>query len=126
MGCFIGNLGAFSVFEVEIFCFIMAMEHVLQLGWRNIWLESDSTSALLTFKNVSLVPTRLKKRWHDCFLTGFQVISSHIFREENSCVDGRANHGHSIQGVWWSITLPDFIQDSFFSDRFGLPKYRFP
>lgn len=53
MGCFAGNLGAFSVFDAEIFCFIMAMEHALQLGWGNIWLESNSTSALFAFQNAS-------------------------------------------------------------------------
>jgi len=82
--------------------------------------------ALLSFKNASLVPIRLRNRWHNCFLTDFQVISSHILWEGNSCVDGLANHGHNIQGVWWSTALPDFIRDPFFSDRFGWPKYRFP
>ncbi|AES71351.2 hypothetical protein MTR_3g073030 [Medicago truncatula] len=78
------------------------------------------------FCRMPLVPIRLKNRWHNCFLTCFQVISSHILREGNSCADGRANHGHNIQGVWWSTALPDFIQGSFFSDRFSWPKYRFP
>jgi len=36
MGCFVGNLGPFYVFEAEIFGFIMSMEHALQLGWGNI------------------------------------------------------------------------------------------
>ena len=126
MGCFAGNLGDRSVFEAEIYGFIMAMEHALQKGWGNIWLESDSTSALLAFKNASLVPIRLRNKWHNCFQVGFQVISSHIFREGNGCADLLANHDQCIQGVWWSTALLDFIQAPFFSDRFGLPKYRFP
>jgi hypothetical protein len=54
------------------------------------------------------------------------VISSHIFWEGNSCADLLANHGHSIQGVWRTTSLLDFIRAPFFSDRYDLPKYRFP
>lgn len=97
MSCFAGNLGAFSIFEAKIFGFIMAMENALQQGY--IWLESDSTSALLAFNNASLVPIRLRNRCQKCFSTGFQVVSSHIFQEGNSCADGLTNYGHSIQEV---------------------------
>lgn len=54
MGWFAGNIGAFSVFEAEIFGYAMAMELALQQGWGNIWVENDSTSVLLAFKNASL------------------------------------------------------------------------
>jgi len=56
LGAFTCNLGISFVFTVEVHSFILAMEYVAQNGWTNIWLESDSTSALLVFKNRSLVP----------------------------------------------------------------------
>jgi hypothetical protein len=34
-------------------------------GWRNIWLEIDSTSALMSFKKDSLIPISLRNRWHN-------------------------------------------------------------
>jgi hypothetical protein len=79
---------------------------------------------LLAFKNASLVLIRLRNKRHNCFPTGFQVISLHIFREGNSCADDLANHGYSIHGVWWFTALPDFIRVPLFSDRFGWPKYQ--
>jgi len=111
MGYFAGNFGALSVFEVELFGFILALEHALH--------------HMLVFKNASLVLIRLRNRWHNCFPTGFKVISSHIFGKGNSCADDLANHGYSIQGVWWSTALPDFTRVPFFSDRFGWLKYCF-
>jgi len=61
----------------------------------NLWLESDYTSALLVFKNLSLVPVLLWNRWENACSLGIQVISSHIFREGNCCADQLARLGHS-------------------------------
>jgi hypothetical protein len=36
MGCFAGNLRALSIFEAELFGFILDMEHALHHGWDNI------------------------------------------------------------------------------------------
>jgi len=56
LGDFVCNISAASVFHSEVLAFILAMEHAAQHGWQNIWLESDSTGALLIFLNPSLVP----------------------------------------------------------------------
>jgi ribonuclease HI len=49
LGAFTCNMGSFSVFEVEVFGFIIALEFAAQHGWSNVWLESDSSSALQVF-----------------------------------------------------------------------------
>lgn len=65
LGAFTCNLGRCSVFEAEVFGYILAIEFAAHHGWSNLWLESDSSSALLVFKNVSLVPIHLRNRWHN-------------------------------------------------------------
>jgi len=60
LGTFASNIGTSFVFFVEIYGFILAMEFAASNGWRNIWLESDSTSALSVFKNKSLVSMLLR------------------------------------------------------------------
>lgn len=115
-----------SVFHAEILAFILAMEHVAHHGWRNIWLESDSTIALMTFANPSLVPLLLWNRWHNARGLGVHVISFHIFREGNSCADKLANMGYDIQGSVWLDMLPVELHFDFYRDRIGLPNYRFP
>jgi len=84
------------VFNSEVLGYIYALEYAALNGWGNIWLESDSTSALLTFKNDPLVPISLQNRWHNALRLDVQVISSHIYREGNGCADKFANMGHSI------------------------------
>ena len=49
LGAFVCNNGAASVFHSEVLAFILAMEHAANHGWRNVWLESDSSSAILIF-----------------------------------------------------------------------------
>jgi hypothetical protein len=56
------NLGINSVFNSEPLGYIYAMEYVALNGLRNIWFESDSTSALLSLKNDFLVPIFLQNR----------------------------------------------------------------
>lgn len=91
-------------------------------GWRVI----DSTIALITFANPSLVPLLLRNRWHNARGLGVQVISSHIFREGNSCADKLANIGHYIRGSVWLDMLHVELHFDIYRDRIGLPNYRFP
>ena len=83
---------------------------------------NDSTSALLVFKNRSLVPVLLRNRWHNACNQGIQVI----FKEGNCCADLLANMGHSIQSTPWFSVLPQILQTDSFLDRSGFPRSRFP
>jgi len=94
LGAFASNIGTSSVFFAEVSGYILALEYAATNGWKNIWLESDSTSALAIFKIDYLVPVLLRNRWHNARSQGLQVIASHIFREGNSCADLLANLGH--------------------------------
>ena len=126
LGAFVCNISSASVFHSEVLAFILAIEHVAHHGWRNVWLESDSNSALLIFWNPSLVPLLLRNRWHNACILGIQIISSHIFREGNCCADRLANMGHVILSSIWLDTLLMELHLDFFRDRVGLPNYRFP
>lgn len=82
LGVFTCNLGIASVFSSEIQRFVFALEFAAQNGWNNLWLESDSTNALLAFKNPSLVLISLRNRWHNACHLGVQVRSYPIFTEK--------------------------------------------
>jgi len=120
------NVGAQSVFYSEVHGIISAIEFAARNGWSNIWLESDSTSALLIFSNLALVSILLRNRWHNARKLGIHIISSHIFREGNCCADKLANLGHAIVREIWLDNLPDAVKKDFFRDRCGLPNLRFP
>jgi len=113
-GAFICNLGPDTVFSSEIQGYIFALEFAAQNGWYNIWLESDSASALTAIKNHALVPVTLRNRWHNACRLGVQMISSHIYREGNVCADRLANMGHSVQGGVWLSSLPPALGSDFF------------
>ena len=125
-GAFHCNIGLQSVFYAEVLGIILAIEYAAREGWRNIWLKSDSTSALLIFSKSILVPIMLRNRWHNARQLGIQVISSHTFREGNCCADKLALMGHFCVGAVWLNTLPSNLSLDFFRDRRGLPNYRFP
>jgi ribonuclease HI len=125
-GAFSCNIGSHSVFYAEVLAIIIAIEFAASKGWRHLWVESDSSSAILIFSNYSLVPIKLRNRWYNARQLGIQVISSHIFREGNCCADKLANMGHSMVGEIWLNALPADLKYDFFRDRCGLPNYRFP
>ena len=66
------NVGAQSVFYAEVHGIISAIEFAARNGWRNIWLESDSTSALSIFPNSALVPVSLRNRCIMRAILGFR------------------------------------------------------
>lgn len=126
LGAFYCNLGTDTVFNSEILGYIFALEFAAQNGWYNIWIERDSTSALMVFRNSTLVPLLLRNRWHNACSSGVQVISSHIFREGNGCADKLASMGHATQGSVWMTSVPPQLRFDFFRDICGFPTYRLP
>ncbi|PNX87220.1 ribonuclease H [Trifolium pratense] len=86
-GCFACNLGVVSVLHAEIMVIILAMELAHSFGWFHLWVESDSKLALSAFENSSIVPWDLRNRWSNCLALGLNIVSSHIFREGNGCLD---------------------------------------
>jgi len=68
----------------------------------------------------------LRNRWHNYTYGGISVLSSLIFHEENCCADKLANYGHDLTDVIWWDSLPMFIIDDFYRDRYGLLSFCFP
>jgi hypothetical protein len=56
LGCFAANLREVTVYEAKLTDLILAMEFSAQFSWRMIWLVTDSSSAVLAFKNQDLIP----------------------------------------------------------------------
>lgn len=88
-----------------------------------VWIESDSTGALMIFKNSTLVPVLLHNWWHNACNLGSQVISSHIYGEGNGCADMLASIGHFVQDSVWLSELPPALHFHFFRDKHGVPTY---
>ena len=126
LGAFASNLREVSVFEAEIMGLMMAMEIAAHKNWHRLWLESDSSSAVKMFKNHSLIPIRVRNRWHNCMQFGLFVICSHIYWEGNGCADTMAAFGHGLTVASWYHTLPASLAVDFARDRYGLPNFRFP
>lgn len=82
LGSFASNLGDLFVFEAEQTGTILALGYGASHSWHNIWIESDSTSAVQDFKNVDFVSFRQRNRCHNSFHLGLQAISSHIYGRE--------------------------------------------
>jgi len=126
LGAFASNLGVVSVFEAELTGILIVMEYAASHLWHLLWIECDSTSPVQAFKNVDIIPFRLRNRWHNCLQKGICALCSHVYREGNYCVDILADFGHSISGTVWLDSLPQSLSADFFRNRMGLPNYWFP
>jgi ribonuclease HI len=114
-----------TVIHAELMAMILAMELAYSKGWKNLWLESDSKTALLAFENNNMVPWDLRNRWLNCRSLDTNLRWSHIYREGNSCADKLANLGHSFVHLKWWDSLPLELRDDFLRDKLGIPCFRF-
>jgi ribonuclease HI len=75
-----------------------AIEIAADNGWRNVWLETDSSLVVLAFRKASLVPWKIRNRWNNCMhsITTMNFLISHIYRERNGCADTLANIGLTL------------------------------
>lgn len=67
LGPFASNLGDVTIFDEELTGILIAMEYAASHSWHNLWIECDSTSVVLAFKNANIIPFHLQNRWHNCF-----------------------------------------------------------
>lgn len=68
-------------------------------------------------------------RWHNCIALTRRMnfVVFHIFREGNTCADKLGSHGLALHGfLWWESvdSVPPFVREDFFRNRFNLPSYR--
>lgn len=127
IGCFSANLGINFSLYAEYIGAMWAIELAHAKGWKKLWLECDSMLVVEAFKTDEGVPWRLQNRWNNCkaITRNMSFIVSHIFREGNTCADRLASHGLTIQGFSWWDSIPNFIREDFFRNRFSLPFFRF-
>jgi ribonuclease HI len=50
------NIGNQTVLHADLMAMILAMEIANKKGWKYLWIENDSKSALLAFENHTIVP----------------------------------------------------------------------
>lgn len=69
------------------------MKHALNQDWDRLWLESNSKLVVLAFRKASIVSWKLINRWEKCIqaLNRLNFLTTHIFKDENYCVDKFAN-----------------------------------
>jgi hypothetical protein len=123
-GSYVQRIWTVSVLHVELIALIIAMELANSKGWKYLWLESDSLTALRAFENIDLVPWDLCNCWSNCLSLGLHLQWSHIYREGNACADKFATLGHAYTNLWWWSSLPPNLHDVFLSDKLGDPEYR--
>ncbi|KAK1553977.1 hypothetical protein Q3G72_006022 [Acer saccharum] len=104
-GCFAMPLGSRTTFFFELMAIILAIEIASKKGWNNVWIESDSLSAINCFQSNDFLPYwELYSRWMDCKfrLHNMQVKFSHTFCEGNRVADCLANLGlQSSEFIFW-------------------------
>ncbi|KAL5728232.1 hypothetical protein ACHQM5_001344 [Ranunculus cassubicifolius] len=86
------NLGDEDIYFTECSAIVTAAEVAVEKGWINLWVESDSSSAVAAFK-ASRLPWRLKTRWNLCKHKFSSLTISHIWREGNLIADAAAKKG---------------------------------
>ncbi|XP_019433032.1 PREDICTED: uncharacterized protein LOC109339940, partial [Lupinus angustifolius] len=92
--CFASYLSIQNAVYAEMHSAIKAVNIAFNRGWRNLWLESNSTTVVDIFNNNSLAPWKLFADWNNCKrkLQSMNVRITHIYREGNSCADKLASY----------------------------------
>ncbi|KAL5766816.1 hypothetical protein ACOSP7_017433 [Xanthoceras sorbifolium] len=128
IGAFAVNLGFKDSVYAELMGIIMAVELAYARGWRQLWIESDSTVALkcLTTDSTCYVPDELMDCWLKCksLIKEMDVSCSHVYREGNVVADTLANIGLSFPSSVWMDCPPEPICRDLVHDSLGLPRYR--
>jgi ribonuclease HI len=124
---FAENIGHHSSLIAELCGIMRAIEMAKHHNWNNLWLETDSSLAVLAFKNSSMVPWVIRNRWDNCMvLTGsMNIIATHIFREGNESADALANVGLSLNDILYYWVIPSCIISSVHKNKLGMSSFRF-
>jgi len=125
--CFTKNTGNENAYQAELSGVIRAIEIAAHHKWNSLWLEVDSALVVNAFKNQSLVPWRLRNRWNNCMhiISNMNFLVSHVYREENCCVDALVNLGLTLDNLTIWLEIPACIRGYYGQNRLGLPCFRF-
>jgi len=125
--CFSEPLGISTSYISEMNGAIRAVETAFHKGWRNLWLETDSSLVVLAFQRDGQIPWSLTNRWKNMklILRQMNCMVTHIYREGNEVADTLANHGISLQATTFWEEMPSFIRDNIIKNQLGMPSFRF-
>ena len=125
--CFTEPLGICTAFQAELCAFMRAVEIISQNHWNNIWIETDSSLAVLASKSSNQVPWHLRNRWNNVkvLLLSLHCIVFHVYREGNQVADSLTTHGLSLSSISFWHDVPDFIRPAFFSNREGRTNFKY-
>lgn len=125
--CFSEPLGISTSYISELNGAIRAIETAYHRGWRNLWLESDSSLVVLAFHKNGQIPSALRNRWDNMklILRQMNCIVTHIYREGNEVADTLANYGISLQCITFWEEMPSFISAFMIKNQLGMPSFRF-
>ena len=95
--------------------------------WSNLGLDADSELVIKAFKNVSLVPWKLRNRWLNCvqLISRLNFLATHVFRKGNECADSLASLGFNASPCTIWMNIPDSIRPLYVKNKLGLPNFRF-
>lgn len=79
-------------FSAEYLVILDASMNAVSRGWQQLWIESDSQTAVLAFNNRNL-PWRIKMRWKLIKAKLIKVMVSHNWREANFIADCASKRG---------------------------------
>jgi len=125
--CFSEPLGICTSYQAELCGFIRAVETNHENNWNNIWIETDSSLVVLASKSSNQIPWNLRNCLNNVkvILQGLNCIISHIYREGNQVADSLANHGLSLDYIYFWNDVPDFTRSSYFRNKDGRSNFRF-
>lgn len=126
LSCFAENLGGGTSYHSELSAIMRATEIAFQRGWRNDWIETDSSLVVMAFNKDSMIPCGLRNRWRNCkhLLYQMNFLVTHIYREGNICADKLASIGLNLHGVTIWLCMPEFLNSIFLHDKQGMPNFR--
>jgi ribonuclease HI len=121
-------LGNTSSLIAELSGLMRAIELAKDNNWLNLWIETDSSLAVLAFKSSSsIIPWTLRNRWLNCMklAASMNIIVTHVYREDNVTADLLANLGLNLTTLLFMTDPPSCIIDSLSKNKLGIPNFRF-
>jgi hypothetical protein len=126
LSCFTENMGGGSAFHSELSVILRETEIAFQRGWKNMWIETDSSLAVMAFKNDSAIPCDPRNRWKNCkcLLYCMNFMITHVYRDGNKCADKLASIGLDLHGFTVWLCMPNFLSSLLLHDKQGMPNFR--
>ena len=103
-GCFVIPLGVYFAFKAELAVAAHAINYAWTFGWHWLWLESDSTFVVDTFRSRSRkAPWLWRPVWDRCLslISQMDFAVTYIYQEGNQVANSLASRSPSIISPTW-------------------------